>query len=79
MQVCTSLQTDNHDSTPPFSFFTDRMPFLTPNQWRQSTEGLKERDLEQEEITRKRKERDGWKKCEMEKKKIETGGKNGEV
>jgi len=22
MQVCTSLQTDNHASTPPFSFFT---------------------------------------------------------
>jgi len=22
MQVCTSLETDNHASTPPFSFFT---------------------------------------------------------
>jgi len=39
MQVCTSLQTDNHASTPPLSFFTDRMPFLQPNQQRQSTEG----------------------------------------
>jgi len=39
MQVCTSLQTDNHASTPPLSFFTDRMPFLLPNQHRQSTEG----------------------------------------
>ena len=28
MQVCTSLQTDNHASTPPLSFFTGRMPFL---------------------------------------------------
>jgi len=28
MQVCTSLQKDNHASTPPLSFFTDRMPFL---------------------------------------------------
>jgi len=37
MQVCTSLQTDNHASTPPLSFFTDRMPFLSPNQQRQST------------------------------------------
>jgi len=37
-QVCTSLQTDNHASTPPLSFFTDRMPFLPPNQQRQSTE-----------------------------------------
>jgi len=26
MQVCTSLQTDNHTSTPPLSFFTGRMP-----------------------------------------------------
>jgi len=40
MQVCTSYQTDNHASTPPLSFFTGRMPFLPPNQQRQSTEGL---------------------------------------
>ena len=40
MQVCTSLQTDNHTSTPPLSFFTDWMPFLPPNQQRQSTEGM---------------------------------------
>ena len=40
MQVCTWLQTDNHASTPPLSFFTGRMPFLPPNQQRQSTEGI---------------------------------------
>jgi len=39
MQVCTSLQTDNHANTPPLSFFTGRMPFLPRNQQRQSTEG----------------------------------------
>jgi len=39
VQVCTSLQTDNHTSTSPLSFFTGRMPFLPPNQQRQSTEG----------------------------------------
>jgi len=39
MQVCTSLQTDNHTSTPPLSFFTGRVPLLPPNQQRQSTEG----------------------------------------
>jgi len=39
MQVCTSLQTDSHSSTPPLSFFTGRMPFLLPNQQHQSTEG----------------------------------------
>jgi len=38
MQVCTSLQTGNHTSTPPLKFFTGRMPFLPPNQQRQSTE-----------------------------------------
>ena len=38
-QVCTSLQTDNHASTQPLSFFTGRMPFLPPNQQCQSTEG----------------------------------------
>jgi len=42
-QVCTSLQTDNHASTPPLSFFTKfftgRMPFLSPNRQHQSTEG----------------------------------------
>ena len=31
MQVCISLQTANHASTPPLSFFTGRMPFLPPN------------------------------------------------
>jgi len=38
MQVFTSLQTDNHVSTPPLSFFTGRMPFLPPNQQLQSTD-----------------------------------------
>jgi len=40
MQVCNSLQTDNHASTSPLKFFTGRMPFLPPNQQRQSTEGI---------------------------------------
>ena len=40
LQVCISLQTDNHASTPPLKFFTDRMPFLPPNQQRQSTVGI---------------------------------------
>ena len=31
MQVCISLQTDNHTSTPPLKIFTGRMPFLPPN------------------------------------------------
>jgi len=40
MQICTSLQTDNHASTSLLSFFTGRMPFLPPNQQRQSTEAI---------------------------------------
>jgi len=39
MQVCTSLQIDNQASTPTLKFFTGWMPFLLPNQQRQSTEG----------------------------------------
>ena len=39
MQVCNLLQTDNHTRTPPLCSFTCRMPFLPPNQQRQSTEG----------------------------------------
>ena len=35
MKVCTLLQTDNHASTPPFSF-TGQMPFLPPNQRRKA-------------------------------------------
>jgi len=35
MQVCTSLHTDNHASTPPLKVF---LPFLPPNQQHQSTE-----------------------------------------
>jgi len=39
MQVCTSFQTDNHAIISPLRFFKGRMPFLPPNQQRQSTEG----------------------------------------
>jgi len=37
MQVCTSVQTDNHASTRTTQFLQARMPFLPPNQQRQST------------------------------------------
>jgi len=39
MQVCTSLQTDNHASTPPLSFLQAGCLSCRPNQQRQSTEG----------------------------------------
>jgi len=38
--IYTSLQTNNHACTSPLSFFKGRMPFLPPNQQRQSTEGV---------------------------------------
>jgi len=44
MQVCTSLQIYNRASTPPL-VFTGRMPFLPPNQQRQSTEGKRKTDI----------------------------------
>jgi len=47
MQVCTSLQTDNHASTTPL------MPFLPPNQKRQSTEGKKNEQQKKKEINHK--------------------------
>ena len=51
MQVCTSLQTDNHASTPRAAqFFTGRMPFLLPNQQRQSTEGKQKQKQKLTEI-----------------------------
>ena len=40
MQItCTSLQTDNQSQYLTTRFFKGRMPFLPPNQQRQSTEG----------------------------------------
>jgi len=36
MQVCTSLQTDNHTSTPPLSFYTpDALPADQPTNHKQ--------------------------------------------
>jgi len=41
--ICRSAprSRQKHASTSPLSFFTGRMPFLPPNQQRQSTEGRK--------------------------------------
>jgi len=61
MQVCTSLQTDNHASTPPLSFFTGRMPFLSLNQQCQSTEGNGDSEQQTEMVDK----RDGGQQTEM--------------
>jgi len=37
-EQCTLLQTDNHTSTSPLSFYS-QMPLMPPNQQHQSTEG----------------------------------------
>jgi len=39
MQVCTTLQTDNHSITSPLIFLQAGC-FLLPNQQHQSTEGI---------------------------------------
>jgi len=39
MQVCISLQTDNHASTPPLVFYRPNA-FLPPNQSTEGTEGI---------------------------------------
>ena len=44
MQICTLLQTDTMPA-PHHSVFTGRMPFLSPNQQRQSTEGIALKDI----------------------------------
>jgi len=45
MQVCISLQTDNHASTPPLKFFTGWMPFLPPNRIKALKENMKSNQL----------------------------------
>jgi len=50
MQVCTSLQTDNQHQHPTTQFFTGRMPFLSRNQQRQSTEGIVTQPLLQAQL-----------------------------
>jgi len=41
MQVCTSLQTDNHASTPPFSFLQAGGPSCRPTN---SAKALKDKE-----------------------------------
>ena len=59
MQVCTLLQTDNHAKPHRSVFFTGRMPFLPPNQQRQSTEG-KALKAEQNRKQKNRKSKKGY-------------------
>jgi len=40
MQVCTSLQTDNHASTPPLSFLQAGYPSCRPTNSVKRTEGI---------------------------------------
>ena len=47
MQVCTSLQTDNHASTPPLSFLHAGCPSCCPTN---SVKALKAREQRQQDI-----------------------------
>jgi len=57
MQVCTSLQTDNHASTPPLCFLQAGCPSCRPTnsvkalKAHQSTEGTLNRDKISKEIS----------------------------
>jgi len=54
-QVCTSLQTDNHASTPPLSFLQAGCPSCRPTNSVKALEALKkEKEEEKEEEKRRR-------------------------
>jgi len=57
MQVCTSLQTDNHASTPPLSFFTGRMLFCRPTN---SVKALKAKKIDIHTSEIKQMPQDTW-------------------
>jgi len=42
MQVCISLHTQTMPASHHSVFFTDRMPFLPPDQQRQSAQGMQQ-------------------------------------
>jgi len=50
--------------TPHHSFFTGRMPFLPPNQQRQSTEGTKKTDNRQKTDKKKQTENKNFEKTD---------------
>jgi len=45
MQVCTSLQTDNHASTPPLSFLQTGCPSCRPTNIVKALKAVKERGM----------------------------------
>ena len=45
MQVCTSIQTDNHASTPPLSFLQAGCPSCRPTNSVKALKGYKENNL----------------------------------
>jgi len=48
--ICKSAPCSRQITIPHHSFFTDRMPFLSPNQQRQSTEGIIQRHRKRQRI-----------------------------
>ena len=50
MQVCTSLQTDNHASTPPLSFFTGWMPCCPTNSIKALKANVKKREAHKRKL-----------------------------
>jgi len=52
MQVCTSFQTDNHTSTPPFSFLQAGCPSCRPTNSVKALKALSRRKRTRKKITR---------------------------
>jgi len=50
MQVCTSLQSDNHARTPPLTFFTGQTPFLPPEVKKKNKSNKKKQQPNQQTI-----------------------------
>jgi len=52
MQVCTSLQTDNHASTPPLSFLQAGCPSCRPTNSVKALKALRE-EISKEKVKKK--------------------------
>jgi len=53
MQVCTSLQTDNHASTPPLSFLQAGCPSCRPTNSVKALKGLHTYRIDREKMKQK--------------------------
>jgi len=60
MQVCNSLQTDNHASTPPLSFLQTGCPSCRPTNSIKALNAERKREVREEKCNKKVKKKDKW-------------------